>query len=279
MDDASLFIDNTLIHFGKKGMRWGIRNEDPSSGGTSSKSEIPSGGMSSRQKKLLIGAGVTVGLLAAYGGYRMLNKSGSEAFKVDNSLSGKMSANEIMKKVTNPINRDFSVDPRATINCRRCTFAYEMRRRGYDVVATKNLRHVRTQDAEGLIEAINPTSTSTRRFIDALTPAGLGRSGIKLVPSRPGQNASRIFNSLSKQPEGARGELAMSWRGEKSCHSMAWEIIRGKPHIIDAQTNDLYSTPQRFHSVAKHIEEAALTRLDNVELNEPFLKKWVTNDK
>ncbi len=40
------------------------------------------------------------------------------------------------------------------MNCRRCTFAYEMRRRGYDVAATRTTNG-RGQTAVGVYNALN----------------------------------------------------------------------------------------------------------------------------
>jgi hypothetical protein len=109
---------------------------------------------------------------------------------------------------------------------------------------------------------------------------GLGKEGIgygTFKTSTPSAKSAKIFEALGKNPDGARGELGMSWT-HGGAHSMAWEIIGGKPVIFDTQNGHSY-TQAEFESVTKVMKNAASTRLDDVPLNTNFLGKWVRNVK
>lgn len=117
------------------------------------------GKLSQAQRRTLIGAGVVGAAVLAYGTYasiqsgeatRLIEKGkdffvgkNESAWKLDRSLSDQtMDADTIYSKVVSKINPDYGA-PGTKVNCRRATFAYEMRRRGYDVAAT------RTTDGRG----------------------------------------------------------------------------------------------------------------------------------
>ncbi len=93
----------------------------------------------------------------------------------------------------------------------------------------------------------------------------------------PGHQADNIFNSLSIYPEGARGELSLFW-SKGGAHSLAWEIVGGSPKIFDCQLSKMYDSADTFPSyMAESIKAAYHTRLDDKNLNNDFLLKWVKN--
>lgn len=334
-------VDDFLMHFGVKGMRWGVVKSEPTSGTTSSSKAVVKGnatvpaktthlasptkadkgegrrGLSSNQKKMIIGgAAVAVGLLAAYGAYKYQDSGqlgqtinrGREfvtgkkfAFKVDKNLAKPMSADQIMKNVVPGVNPGYG-GYGTKANCRRSTFAYEMRRRGYDVHATRSVLGA-GQSQVGFANALDPKSNLpthgfkmykemaledyrkgknpklTTPIFDLIQSKEIGKNTIKLpndYSANPIRNAKVIFEALAGQPPGARGELNMNWSVGGS-HSMAWEMIRGEVHIFDAQTRKHYKTPKAMNEFAEYIKDAGFTRLDNVELNENFLQRWITN--
>lgn len=65
-----------------------------------------------------------------------------------------MSEDEILDKVVKGINPNYGVSPGSMSNCLRCTFAYEMSRRGYDVRATETLGGA-GQGMAGMISALD----------------------------------------------------------------------------------------------------------------------------
>lgn len=364
-----------LEHFGKKGMRWGVRNEEKtSSNGKSSQpktisprkekrakghtttanqtqkaideikakpssnwyvnhqrnaqvheleqyrdkhvkaaKDIREGHLTDYQKKVIIGASVVGVTLAAYGTYKFIDSgtahqmlSKNIPMKKNDLLSRKMSPDSIMKEVVKPINPGYG-DLGTKMNCRRCTFAYEMRRRGMDVKATNTVKGT-GQMPLSLLKATDPNShIKTGRYatmkslvVESLEkdrwgrPAppgpvttlmkegqGLGKRSIgkdMLQHLEKGEKSQWIFDQLAKNPEGARGELGMSWN-QGGAHSMAWEIIGGKPVIFDTQSGKAYDAAKFSQEVATNVSKAGYTRLDDIPLNTNFLGKWVRNVK
>lgn len=90
--------------------------------------------------------------------------------------------------------------------------------------------------------------------------------------------AKSIFDSIAKEPNGARGELGVGWSFGGG-HSMAWEIVNGRPVIFDAQAGLKFDSPDSFAKIAGRVGKAGYTRLDNLQLNDEYLKRWVNNVK
>ena len=248
------------------------------------------------QRKILIGAGVAAGVLAAYGTYKyidsgQLNARKGEEWKKREDLKGEKSIDDIMHDVVTPINRGYG-GLGTKMNCRRCTFAYEMRRRGNDVQATKS-SSATGQHVGGLLNATEGTNYGVSRLslltgymkemdsggplTDALEgKTSLGKNPISFGYPTPSAKASQIFSALSSHSNGARGEISVAWI-MGGAHSMAWEIVGGKPVIIDAQTGKKWTDSRSFETVAQNMKEAGFTRLDNIPLNEQFLRRWLAN--
>ena len=252
------------------------------------------GRLSTKQKKVLIGTAVVGGLLLVYGTQRSVQSGqftsmatkgkaawGGDAvglFKRNPKFADKtLSADDIVKNVMPGINPGYGDKWGTNMNCRRATFAYEMRRRGYDVQATRTSNGM-GQTVGGLFKATKPSKEEqTQGLLSMLQKktdndygTGIGKTGI-------GGDEDSIFGALSKQPERSRGELGVLWKGPMpgipgGGHSVAYEIINGKAHIFDNQTGKEY---KQGDTIFSQIESAAFTRLDNVELNESFLTKWV----
>lgn len=276
------------------------------------------GKMTPNQKKVATGLAVTATIIAAYGSYTFVNTGEFNRAKMvmtktewkrkpDNAL--KFGDPDIINTHLVPnINKVRFKDESPAFtrqnNCRRCTFAYELTRRGYDVQATATVDGA-GQTSLGLYNATNkvtnrmsgPLGAVTKVFVESgqgkmnqpgsfTDPKRSTLGGKPIVPksfdpTRPakgGYTSKDIFDALASQPEGARGELSMQW-SLGGAHSMAWEIIKGKPAIFDTQRTVLYKDEASFEDVAKRMAGAGVTRLDNVDLNEDYLKRWVTNAK
>lgn len=268
------------------------------------------GKMSSTQKKVAIGASITAGLIAAYivqdnvqsGEVTRLIAKGKEhfsgeefKFKKNEKLADRsMSVDDIHEKVVKHVNPDYG-KPGTKMNCRRATFSYEMRRRGYDVQATKTTNG-NGQNAMGLLNATTPgekiKSTHRLNIMGTAIKETSGKSQGKESPmmdlidnfapggrnSIKGGGSHNIFNKLSKEPDGSRGELGVIWEMGGG-HSMAYEIVKGKPVVFDAQSGKKFEDPESFYKAMGGTRDAGFTRLDNVELNHDYLMRWMTDAK
>lgn len=262
---------------------------------------VREGRMTDGQRKAVIGLAVAGGLLAAYGTYKYVDsgqftqhKTKAIEWKQNKSLSKKFkNEDDIFNEVVKPINPGFGAIG-TKMNCRRCTFAYELRRRGYDVRANRS-SGATGQNAAGVHNAITPgAKIKTGRFglIYNMMKEDSGGPTSQIIAKTWGEKtvdgvtgfgtetaydrATAIFSALGTHPNGARGELGVGWTFGGG-HSMAWEIVNNRPVIFDAQVGKTFSTPATFERFAENVTAAGHTRLDNVELNHEYLKRWAQN--
>lgn len=212
-------------------------------------------------------------------------------------------ADQLKVFVANGINEPGSFGGK--VNCRRCTLTYEMRRRGYDVKATKTttgrgqdgggLFNTMTKEGDKLVapglsgifaragsEQINKArgKTDETPFTDFATKiAEQGGAGLNKIHTNSNDrsvNSKSVFDTLSKEPNGSRGEVGITW-AMGGGHSIAYEIVNNKPVIFDTQTGKYFKTPEEFDVYGSKVNTASFTRLDNVDLNEDFLMRWMKN--
>lgn len=283
---------------------------------------VKKGKLTSTQKKMIIG-GVAVGAIAAgvivYRGqqsgalnsYKLLAQarlSGKKVpFNINDELRKPMSAKDLLNKVAKPVNPLYS-SMGGKMNCRRSTYTYELRRRGFDVRATTSavgwgqsesgvINALTTEGDDffrkmSMSEAVVKTGGSTvargdvrinpvkKIILDGLqnpptSVTNFGREG-SLNLDRTASSSKRVLEELAKQPNGARGEVVFKFPGFG--HSMAYEIVDGVPHIFDSQKGQLYNAATKMvESKWDGFSAAEITRLDNVDLDINFLTRWATN--
>lgn len=190
------------------------------------------------QKKIVKGAAITAGVLAAIGTYKMTQSGQTNSFVMKGkqilqnrdtpflkkpSLSKKDVTEDFLKKeVMSPMIKNRGSFGNS-MNCRRCTFAYEMRRRGFDVKPTRTT-NASGQHAGGLLNATRPGERNPKSTIGLITtsarksnpqlnelmknPGGIGKH---LVENHEGSDG--LFRQIEKLPKGARGEVGMLWAG------------------------------------------------------------------
>lgn len=267
-------VAKVLEHYGVKGMRWGVRKKETGDQGKVGMDPVTA---------------VYIGLFLALtaktandlrkqvkdrrSDQRFAKQNANVAWKKKPELSEKappLDVDSIFNSVVKPTNPNYP-QRGSKMNCRRCTFAYEMRRRGYDVHATPS-HMARQQDDAGLRKM---TLTDRSKF-----QSPWGREQIATPRAfdyaTPERRSQMIFNHLGKQPDGARGELGVAWLFGGG-HSMAWEVVRGKPVIFDTQTREKYTSPKTFNKFAEFVHDAAVTRTDNIKLNDQLLREWAVN--
>ena len=302
-----LFTDvahSELQHYGVKGMKWGVRKDVRGGSGPSKasvaaesvqnslgivKSVIPRASVLSQaqtlallkmqgavlSKSLVVGNMLSPANIAGY----IISTADSGAYRVPgmvvkNSIRGgwpqdpklakfPATVEELQKNVIKQINPQYP-GLGTTNNCLRATYTYEMRRRGFDVAATKTIL------------------ASGQSSIGARVMSKSFKGAEKIKASRETKwyqnNAASpkdILSSLSKQPNGSRGDLQMSWGFMMGGHSVAYEVIKGKAVVFDTQSGKTYTNPQQLQKLTGKARGVKFNRLDNKNLNQAFMTAWV----
>lgn len=304
-------VHNSLMHYGVKGMKWGVRKDRKPAANASSLSVtmetglnvvkplltmvVPRANLASRAamvavKAALTGKAITTTALAAsyaspmaFAGYAV-SAADSGAYRVpgvalknavrggwpkNESLADKnLSVSQIQSRVVKGINSQYP-GLGTTNNCLRCSYAYEMRRRGYDVSATKTMM---ASGQKATTQKFMNKSFSSASKVQAQKPTRTGISA-KLLGNRPTE--SDAFSALSKEPNRSRGEFQMSWGPFMGGHSISYEIINNKPVFFDTQSGKTYSSPSQLKALTSRAKKMTYMRLDDKDLNNFALTAWI----
>ena len=260
-----------LYHHGIQGQKWGKRNGPPYplKSGAHTTAEKTGVGKNSAAKILFkYGSKKRAGLdpLTAYAltytafiatavavseiTYNQERKKNREANTSDiqKKIKGKHSAADDLKAV----NPDFAdpTDMSARVNCTMCSTAYDLRRKGYDVVAQKTERG--------------------RKLKDAASWYNINGKEVPKYKTRDDFEAALI-----KEPDGARGLTFTSYGMFNSYHCMVWEKKNGVITISDGQNNTPPKSIKESGISAKGSVPYQYFRTDNAEINWDLIRDAV----
>lgn len=193
-------------------------------------------------------------------GPRPKNFESLKAFSITDIPSDK-SINDFNQEQVNPKYQtvyDHFGDTPYTINCAYCTAAYELRCRGYDVVAAPYF----DEEKIGFEDNLN-INTEVFEWYKKPKVKALMADGITLQQ----KDADKFCKEVLKYGEGARGSLHLYW-AFGSAHSVAWSVENGEVIIRDCQTNMKYTALELF----KRASACEYYRTDNLELTDRILK-------
>ena len=150
----------------------------------------------------------------------------------------------------------------AQTNCVKCTYAYELRRRGYNVAASV------VPNAPG----VNPDEYLNKCFKGGEYKEYIASDSFEdaYINACYGLNTHAYHDiknvMLQNEPRGSRGQFCMySPRGG---HSINYEIeSNGKIRFIDCQNNRIY-TDFEMDIMLSYCHDFMYARLDNLELND-----------
>lgn len=269
-------MENELYHYGIQGQKWGKRNGPPYplKAGEHSNQEKTGIGHSIADRVLAKEANKKAGMLdpltAAYlteigiaAAYVLSIKAIEEArYKKEIKKNKESNTSDIQKKIKGKhtpeqdlkaVNPDYVdlTDMSARVNCTMCSTAYELRRRGYDVVAQK--------------------STQGRKPKDAAAWFGIPEKDIPKFKTR-----DEFAAALAKEPDGARGLTFSAYGNFGAHHCMIWEKKNGVVTISDGQNNSL---PKSIKDSGISARGGSLPyryiRTDNAEINWDLIRDAV----
>ena len=163
-------------------------------------------------------------------------------------------------KMTNPGYHNFNTNTKN--NCVLCSTAFELRRRGYDVIAEKAGVGYTSEEYTKWFKG-----AKTELYDGKVTSVWSIPKGTNLRERRQELNSWTESKILS-QGEGARGYLTAVW-AQGGGHSMAYEVKNGAVVVYDAQCGK----KRTLKSIANASIDMGYTRLDDKEPNWAAMKK------
>ena len=270
------YDDNTLTHYGVKGMKWGVRKEtDSSSGGSRFKKSNSSSNVVRKKVNdevvlmltYLTSAAITVFASIRYNDYKQKNvRAIRETEITDPAVKKAISAHNdrILNKLESeaPIKsmKGFKKIPKDKLseepkpehvndpkdaynrqqNCVLCSMALCMRKKGYDVKANG------TDDAVYTDGMINKLSNS--------------KNSMKYIDSKV-RNKADLEKALFNQPEGSYGVLLNGWVSGGG-HAIYYQKNNGKIELYDAQAGVKLAS-EKIEGVPKYLEEKTYFKISN----------------
>lgn len=144
-----------------------------------------------------------------------------------------------MKKGLSQSNPNYDMGEEWQTNCQHCVPAYEMRRRGYNVVSRPLQNHDDVLLKKPFEAWVNPQILSAR-----------------------GDGKADITKFLSGCGDGARVQVVIYWKNFASGHTFVAEQIDGKPRFIDPQSGE-EDVEYYFDSVKS--DRTKYARIDRLE--------------
>lgn len=149
------------------------------------------------------------------------------------------------------VNPGYNVmDGSSQMNCPCCTVAYDLRRRGYEVIAKEDVNGCNYKRLKELYK--NPD--------------------IKYVQgdNTDTSNTDAIKKQMTKEPNGSSGYAFVQW-GSGGGHVFNYEIENGEPVIYDGQSGKKLP----LSDYAERCKEWTYFRTDNIEPNYESMKEFV----
>ena len=264
--------------------------------------------LSEKQKTALkVGAAAAATALVALGGYAAFNsytgrkmlidpltgfrKIGKEMTDLDNlqAINPGRTAGLFRKKGL----KTMEIIDGSSTNCMLCTTAYDLRKRGFDVRAGKDLGHngfmpddlfpkiyknyKGTNDVNlfngnknKIYEAINDITRKNGRSLESYK---------KAVDIMMNDKYKAVLSEINKNPPGSRGNIIVWWDGGGG-HSMIWERDgSGAVKFMDGQTNAVYHN--FFDDVFANTDmfkSTHILRTDDLEIDPKGMKDFVNSD-
>ena len=148
-------------------------------------------------------------------------------------------------------------------NCQRCVVAYELRRRGYDVIAQA------TFDTDKWPSGVDINGRHMGFWRGAFQGAKTDFIGVRGDNARAEKKVlDNIAAQMKEYGNGSRAIIRIGYRGSRLGHVFNIENRNGRMYYVDAQSGDRYSNAD-MRNMMKIVktESVSLTRTDNLRIS------------
>lgn len=154
-------------------------------------------------------------------------------------------------------------------NCVLCSIAYELRRRGFDVLANNAIVGYVQDEYFKAFKGMKVNSEMTR----------LVTKGDKTVAIDEKKYLNGIAKAYGKLPDNSRGIATIKWcsprdpRITQGGHAICWEKTNGVFKMLDGQVDKKFSQGDELNKLLSHTNLVQFMRVDNLEPDYEYIQK------
>lgn len=210
------------------------------------------------ERAIVVGAAITATALASYGAYRYVKTvSEASALNPSRALEAQLkrkafettdfdaSINSDLRKINHGLFGNLFLRGR-DCNCTSCSLAYEMRRRGYDVIADTTKEGRTLEQVEGFFKDGHSSLLKMNMMHNPISD----------------ESVRDVVNTLAKQGDGARGIINGGY-SLGGAHSLAYEVHNGKVLFLEPQLGRRYDSAK---DAIGNMYLVTAMRTDNLEV-------------
>lgn len=258
MDGNTLIHSAELLHYGVKGMKWGVHKLKRYTSPTR---------QNVKQILMAVPRGVASAVIPGYPEVHnalvirdMINNLDKKDYFKKEGYPEKLS--ELKKKsAPTPTTDDMKrVNPRigqskGTVkNCGLCTAAMEMRARGYDVRARKKANGITENEIKSWFNGAKIEHPKIERMPKESRKSFVNRS------------YDNLCNQIEKFGNGSRGYVGVQYEKVGSGHAMYWTVSEGRVNFYDGQNKKSNVQVDKVFALADPTKHS-FARLDNCKEN------------
>ena len=289
VDGKDVYI---LEHHGIKGQKWGVKHGPPYPLSSKEHAAVVKGKGASNSKKKnatkkvgVIEEAAAAGVVATYVGIKKAiavhqsNKHDNGQYLVTRKDEKKDPRNGLAiqsEKSIHPVEDMEKVNPSYEqsnahkTNCSKCTFAMEMRRRGYDVAAGGDRHALSKGMSADVLKTMwkdkfgRDRDYTKNKLVDEND--GIILTALKQTKKQKDLYADVTIDEMAKHGPGARGEINVVWAGWQGGHSMYWENdSNGQTSIYCSQSNQSWTGDAARKLVRDSTWQSSVRRLDDCQ--------------